>query len=122
MDSIVHGVAKSRTRLSDFHFDGEARHGPLNGWMGVCYFLSHHSPLRCEHANIPEKPGGARISALASSQSLDPAPPEPLGAPGGPGSGLEGPLLARGPHPRAAMGSGGVEEIRLLLSSPQTAP
>ena len=32
MDSIVHGVAKSRTQLSDFHFDGEARHGPLNGW------------------------------------------------------------------------------------------
>ena len=85
-------------------------------------FLSHHCPLRCEHANIPEKPGGARISALASSQSLDPAPPKPLGAPGGPGSALEGPLLARGPHPRAAMGPGGVEEIRLLLSFPQIAP
>ena len=32
MDCIVHGVAKSRTRLSAFHFD-EVRHGPLSGWV-----------------------------------------------------------------------------------------
>ena len=45
MDCIVHGVAKSRTQLSDFHFTYSNMQGPLySSWLLHCPLTSQVHP------------------------------------------------------------------------------
>ena len=49
MVCIVHGVAKSRTRLSNFHFTSLSKLGPVS-----CSF-SFTVPLRFSHSEFPQE-------------------------------------------------------------------
>ena len=81
MDCIVHGVAKSRTRLSDFHF--HTRHMQRSGLQNRGKHLSVTSLIRkcgCRHSHIlPEvsdssSPGGLTPLQDSTSLSLNSAP------------------------------------------------
>ena len=50
MDCIVHGVAKSWTRLSDFHFSSDGK-----TWAGVCGPDHSHSPICCRRGGGREE-------------------------------------------------------------------
>ena len=47
MDCIVHGVAKSQTRLSDFHFDSLVQAGVVRPGLCPCVFAGHLGPRVC---------------------------------------------------------------------------
>ena len=64
MDCIVHGVAKSQTRLSDFHFHLEMEHLAVSTTSAS--WLSHPQPRRGALAGTQ----GHWVSAIASQSRL----------------------------------------------------
>ena len=61
MDCIVHGVAKSRTRLSDFHLDFV--HPEPRLWVGTLGFLTGEESASQDETNLPRPRGSKRYSA-----------------------------------------------------------
>ena len=93
MDSIVHGVAKSRTRLSDFHFHtSQALHGASKKGQagGLCSRPGKGTGRSCQTSVIPAPKshqcntgGGGHLSDLRADEGAGPwAGCEPRAGPG----------------------------------------